>query len=102
MEMNSNTECLNFIDFIILNDIEKHISVGTLENIRNFMLENYNDKYIEDMISMSAIFSQINLIIDKLYSDTECDNKKLYYDLRKRILDWLDENNSKLEVDDQE
>ena len=54
------------------------------------------------MVSMFAVLSQINLIIDRFYLDRESDIKQLYCDLRKRILVWLKENNTKLEVDNDE
>ena len=61
----------------------------------------YNEKYIEEMVGMLAILSQINLIIEKIYLDTESDIKKQYYNLRKRKLAWLDESNTIPEIDGQ-
>ena len=54
------------------------------------------------MVSMLAVLSQINLIIDRFYLDKESDIKQLYRDLRKRILAGLKEKNTKLEVDNDE
>ena len=51
---------------------------------------------------MLAVLSQINLTVDRFYSDKESDIKQLYRDLRKRILAWLKENNSRPEVDNDE
>ena len=62
----------------------------------------YDGKYIEEMVSMLAVLSQINLIIDRFCLDKESDIKQLYRDLRKRILAWLKENNTKPEVDNDE
>ena len=59
----------------------------------------YDGEYIEEMVSMLAVLSQINLIIDRFYLDKESDIKQLYRDLRKRILAWLKEHNTKPEVD---
>ena len=52
---------------MILCDIEKHAGVGNLEHIRDYLLTIYNDKYIEDMVSMLGVFSQINLILDYFF-----------------------------------
>ena len=59
----------------------------------------YNDKYIEEMVSMLAVLSKINLIMDRFYFDNESDNRKHYCTLRKRILAWLQERNTLPEVD---
>ena len=100
--MKSLSDCLKFIDAMILCDIEKHTIVECLEDIRYYMLTLYNDKYIEDMVNMRAAFSQINLIIDNFYLDNESNIKKQYYTLRKRILAWLQERNTETEVDNDE
>ena len=73
MTMKSVCDCLNFIDSMILCDIEKHAGFENLEDIRNYMITVYNDKYIEDMVSMLEVFSHINLIIDRFYSDNQSD-----------------------------
>ena len=62
----------------------------------------YDGKYIEEMVSMLAVLSQINLIKDRFYLDKESDIKQLYRDLRKRILAWLKENNTMPDVDSDE
>ena len=53
------------------------------------------------MVAMSAILSQINLITEKFYLDNESDIKKCC-NLRKRIIAWLEESNTKPENDDQQ
>ena len=65
--MKSICDCLNFFDSIILCDIEKHAGIGNLEDVRDYMITVFNDEYIEDMVSMFAVFSQINLIIARLF-----------------------------------
>ena len=100
--MKSVCDCLNFIDSMILCGIGKHAGVGNLEDIREYMITIYNDKYIEDMVSMLAVLSQINLIIDRFYLDNESDIKKHYCTFRKRILAWLQERNTLPEVDNDE
>ena len=60
-----------------------------------------NQKYIEEMVALLSILSQINLIMERFYLDNESDIKKQYCDLRKRILAWLEVSNTKPEIDDQ-
>ena len=102
MEIKSISVCLNFIASMILCSNEKHLDIGTLENLRDYILGMYNDKYIEEMVSMLAILSQTNLIIDRFYLDNESDIKKHYCTLRKRILAWLQESNTEPQLDDGE
>ena len=99
MEFKSISDCFNFIDNLIICGIEKHIGIENLEDVRDYMIRMYDGKYIEEMVSMLAVLSQINLIIDRFYLDKESDIKQLYRDLRKRILAWLKEENTKPEVD---
>ena len=99
MEVKSISDCLNFIDNLILCGTEKQVGIGNLENIRDCMIRLYDGKYIEEMLIMLAVLSQINLIIDRFYLDKESDIKKLYRDLKKRILAWLKENNTMPEVE---
>ena len=87
---------------MILCDLEKHAGVGNLEDIREYMISIYNDKYIEDMVSKLGMFSQIDLIIDRFYLDNESGIKKQHNTLRKRILAWLEEKITIPEVGDDE
>ena len=100
--MKSVCDCLSFIDSMILCDIEKHAGVGYLEDVREYMITIYNNKYIEDVVSMLAMFSRINLIRDRLCLDNESDIKKQYTTLRKRKLVWLQERNTIPQVDNGE
>ena len=102
MEIKSVCDCLNFSDSMILSSIEKHVGIGNLEDIRDYMIGMYNDKYIEEMVSMLAVLSQINPVIDKFYLDNEIDIKKQYSTLRKRISEWLREINTLPEVGNDE
>ena len=109
MEMKSISDCSNFIDNMILCSIEKHVGFGNLEKLRDYMIGLYNDmiglyneKYIEEMMAMLAILSQIILIIEKFSLHNEGDIKKQHCDLRKRILAWLEVSNTKPKVDDQQ
>ena len=100
--MKSLSDCLNFIDSMILCSMVKHIGIEKLKELRDYMVGMYNDKYSEEMVAMVAILSQINLIIGKFYLDNESDIKKQYSTLRKRIIAWLELTNAELEVDDQQ
>ena len=62
----------------------------------------FYDKYIEEMVALLSILSQINPIIDRFYLDKESDIEKQYCDLRKRILAWLEKTNTEPETDDQQ
>ena len=102
MKMKSVSEFLNIIDDMILRSVKKSVGIGILEDIRDYMIGKYNEKYIEEMVAMSTILSQINNIIENLYLDNESDVKKQYNNLRKLILTWLEESNTKPEIDDQQ
>ena len=60
--MKSVSDCLNFSDSMILCNIEKQVGIGNLEDLRDYMIRMYNDEYIEEMVTMLSILSQINLI----------------------------------------
>ena len=44
MKTESITDCLNFIDIMIIYDIEKIDSMQYLENMRDYFLDNYIKK----------------------------------------------------------
>ena len=100
MEFKSISDCLNFIDNLILCNTASHIGIGNLEDVREYMIKMYVGRYIEELMSMLAVLSQINLIIDKFYLDDESDIKQLYCDLRKRILFWFKKHHTKNSKDD--
>ena len=100
--MESISDCLNFFYSMILCNMEKHVGIGNLENLHDYMIEKCNDKYIEEKVFMLSIFSQINRITDRFYLDNESDIKELYCILRKHILAWLELSNTKSEIDDQQ
>ena len=54
MEITSISDCLYFIDSIILCNIQDQIAAENLKNVRNFMIGLYNDEYIEDMVVMTG------------------------------------------------
>ena len=100
--MKSVCDCLKFFDSLILCDIEKHAGIGNLEDMRDYMITVYNDKNIEDVVSILAVFSRINLIIDSFYLDNESDIGTQNNTLRKRMLSWLQERSTFPEVDNDE
>ena len=69
MEFKSISDCLNFIDNLILCNTASHIGVGSLEDLREYMFKMYDGRYIEELMSMLAVLSQINLIIEKFFLD---------------------------------
>ena len=102
MDIKSISDFLNFIDSMILCSIEKHVGIGNLKSVLDHTVWMYNDECIEEMVVMTLIFSQINLIMEKFYLDNESDIKKQYCVLKKRKLDWLEECNTKPEADNQQ
>ena len=69
MNMKSLSECVNFVVHMIICNVEKSAGIGNLEEIRKYMMRMYKETFIEDMVAMSAILSQISLIIEKFYLD---------------------------------
>ena len=86
MEMKSVSNCLDFIDSMIICNIAKRVGVGILEDLRDCMMELYDENYIEEKVALLAILSQINLIIYRFHLDNDSDNGQLYLTLRKRII----------------
>ena len=100
--MESVEEGLCFIDNVILKDMGKDCSVGNVEDLRDYVTSMHNDKYVEEMVALLSVLSQINLIIEKIYLDEKWDFKKENGKLRKRILDWLRACNTKADIVDQQ
>ena len=69
--MKSVSDCLNFIDRLIICNVEKHAGIGNLEDVRAYMIGMYNEKYIEEMVALLSILSQKNLIRERFYLDKE-------------------------------
>ena len=53
------------------------------------MIRMYNDKYIEAMVVMTGLLSQINLIVEKYYIDNDNNLKTEDWVLRQHMLAWL-------------
>ena len=104
MEVKSIWDCLKFVDSMILSmsNIEKHIGIGNLEDVRDYIIGMYNGENVIEMVSISVVLSQVNLIIDRFYFDKESDIKEQYSTLTKRILAWRREISAKPEADKDE
>ena len=94
--MKSVTDCLNIIDFAITENI---IVSSHLENIHKYFLEKEESEFIEDIVALSEVLSQINSMIENYYQFPEEDIKNEYVELGRLLLVWLIECNSKPEVD---
>ena len=97
MEVKSFVDCLNFIDNMILYNIEKCDSMSDLEKIRDYILDDFNNKNEEEMVPLSTILHQINLILDRFYLPNDYDITNCYCDLRRNKLVWLEECKNKKE-----
>ena len=93
---------MNAIDFAIVENI-RLISIKYLEDIHNRLSEHQKNEYIEKRVALLKVLKQITCIIDN-YSSYEDDESLCneYLELRKLIVDWLIECNTKPEVDKQE
>ena len=87
--MKSFNDCLNFIDNMILYNVEKVDSVEGLESVRDFIADDYIKKSDRELVAIMSILSQINLIINKFYLPDDYSITDYYYDLRKHTLAWL-------------
>ena len=65
--------------------------------VEHNILDDYNNKNEEELISLSTILHQINLIIDRFYLPNDYDITNCYCDFRRDILVWLEECKSKKE-----
>ena len=102
METKTISDCLSSIDFAIVENVSL-LSIKKLEYIHNRFLEFRGTEYIEKRIALLNILKQINCIIDN-YSSYEGDENfyNEYVELRKLIIDWVIDCNTKTEVDNQE
>ena len=75
MEVKSVADCLNFNDTVILSDIGKYDCDGNLEDVRDYVLSEFKNKCLEDIVALVEILSEINNILVKFYFDKEDDIK---------------------------
>ena len=87
--MKSFTDCLNFIDNLIIYNVEKVDSMDGLEIMRDFNLDDYIKKTDEELAPIKSILSQINLIINRFYIPEDYNIIGYHYDLKKCMLTWL-------------
>ena len=103
MEIKSVRDCLNRIDNIIFDKSLKFMIKDDLELIRNHIECEHADviakaEYIEERLAVLTVLSQINRIIERLYSnDTEDELDEQYNRLRHTILEWYETVNTKPE-----
>ena len=65
--MKSFTDCLHFIDNMILYNVEKVDSMDELESMRVFISDDCIKKSDEKLVVIMSILSQINLIINRFF-----------------------------------
>ena len=100
MEVKSVKNYLNIIDRMILRSIDKQEGIEILEDVRYYIIWKYIINYDDEkIVNALAIFSQINSIMEQFYLYKEWAFNPLYQDLRKHIMTWLRETDTKLEVD---
>ena len=97
MEVKSVNVCLNIIDFVI---VEYIFGSSDLEDIHKYLLEKGQSDFIEDRVALSKVLSQTISLIENYYQFPEEDIRNEYVQLRKSILVWLIEGNTKPEIDD--
>ena len=101
MEPKSISDCLNAIDFAIVENV-RLLSIENLEDIDNHLLQFRHTAYIENNIALIKVLEQINSIINNYSSykddDSFCNE---YLELWKLITDWMIEYDTKAEIDNQ-
>ena len=84
METKTISQCLNFIDKVLLRGIDKINTISELEYISDFMIMD------GDGFDNREILSSINLIIESYYLNNEQTHfDALYTNLRKLFMKWL-------------
>ena len=101
MEPKSIYDCSNAIDFAIVENV-RLLTIKNLEDIHNHSLQFRHTGYIENNNSLIKVLEQINSIINN-YSTYKDDHSfcNEYLELRKLIIDWRIEYNTKAEIDNQ-
>ena len=100
--MKSVADCLDFIDNMILYDIEKIDSMESLESMRDYFLDDYIKRSIKELVAIMSLLSQINLIINRFHLPDDYCITDYCYDLRKPTLAWLKVCNEKMENDNRQ
>ena len=85
METKTISQCLSYIDKVLLRGIDKFNTISDLEYIRDFMIMDGDDGF-----DNREILSNINLISESYYVNGEqTPFHELYTNLRKLIMNWL-------------
>ena len=71
---------------MILCKLEKHSGISNLEDIREYVTTMYNEEYVEKVVAMLSVLSQMNLIIDRFYLDNDSDIKKTLFYFKKTYI----------------
>ena len=100
MEMKSVSDFSNFIDDALVENNGKFNGISNLEKIHTYLLEKRQSNFIEDRVTLSNMFSQMNSIIENDYQFDEGDIKSEYIQLIKLIIALLIECGTEPEVDD--
>ena len=101
METKTISDCLSTIDFAIVENV-RLLGIKNLEDIHNHLLEFRQTEYIENSVALLKVLKHINCIKDNFssYEDDESFYNE-YVELRKLIVNWLIECNTKPEVNNQ-
>ena len=92
-------DCLDRIDNMIYDKSLKYMVIDDLELIRNHIKCQQSEvENIEEKVNILSVFSQINKIIERFYSnDSEEKLNEQYNKLRQRVLTWYEMINTKPE-----
>ena len=102
------SECLNRVDNMMFEKSLKCQVKGDLEDIRSHIECKQAEvvsrgKYIEERVAVLSVLSQINHIIERLYSDdTEEELDEQYIKLRQSILEGYEVINTKPEINNEQ
>ena len=95
MEVKSISDCLNFIDIVIVKDI----GIFSFENVREYLFERGETNFDEEGDALLCVLKHLNLIKDNSYPPYIEDQKRNYIELRRLVLKRYIEFNIKLERD---
>ena len=101
MELKSICDCLNIIDDAIVENNVKYIGISNLENFHKYLLEIGQSDFIE-VVALSNVLRRINFIIENHHQFVEEDIRSEHIQFTKLVLDWVEECNTKPEVNDQQ
>ena len=100
--MKSVADCLDFIDNMVMYNIEKIDSMECLETMRDYFSDDFFKKSDEELVVKKSILSQVNPTINRFFLPEGYSITDYYHDLRERTLAWLKACNKKMENDSQQ